>query len=181
MKKLIVLGVALCMAVAANMRIGCKVSVKGEELDGLYSPAEVKACIAVAESAAEEILLRENTLPAPELRYSLTFASPCGDRNALSEALLLSSSGVEKLYSVTAKGTKLGYVSDGDALRSALEARIEAIRPDSALSGAYSGKIDISPVYTAGRAVTDIGDMVLLVSGMAPIMYYTDENDIIVG
>ena len=180
-KKLIALGIALVLAVAANVRIGCEVSVKGCALDGLYSPADIKACLTLAENTAEEILLRENAVPAPETRYTLTFTSPGGDRDALSEALLLSAPGVERLYSVTAKGTKLGYVADGDALIAALEARIAAIRPNSALTGAYSGKIDITPVYTAGRRTTDIGDMVLLVSGMAPIMYYSDDNSVIVG
>ena len=181
MKKLIALGIALTMAVAANVRLGCEVSVKGRTLDGLYSPADIKACVALAGDAAEEILLREGAVPAPEKKYSLTFSSPAGDRDALSEALLLSTPGIERLYSVTAKGTKLGYVEDGDALVTALEARIAAIRPNSALTGAYSGKIDVTPVYTAGKRTTDIGDMVLLVSGMVPIMYYSDENGIIVG
>ena len=181
MKRLVALALALILAVASNVRIGCEVSVKGSALEGLYSPADVKACMALAEDTAEEILLRDNAVPAPELTYRLTFTSPGGDREALSEALLLSSPGVERLYSVTAKGTKLGYVTDGDALVSALEARIAAIRPNSALTGAYSGKIDITPVFTAGRRTTEIGDMVLLVSGMAPIMYYSDDNSVIVG
>lgn len=181
MAKRVAAAVALLLAILGNIRFGCRVEVNGRQLDGVYSYRQVSECMECAGELADELLSSEAVIPSPALRCRLCLSVPHGDETALREALLLSCEGVQRLWSVSAKGVKLGYVEDGNLLRARLEAHIEAVRPSGSLYGAYSGDIGIKQVFTAGMSVTEQDDMVKLICGAAPIMYYTGETGMVIG
>lgn len=170
-KKWWLLALALLMLPAANLRTAYRVSVGGERLPGLYSLRETEACARAAEAAAEEIL--ENSVPAMPLRcsFSLGLRIPHGDTALLTDALLRSVAGVTVSDEVIVNGTRLGTVEDGDYLRAALGYYIDSQMPMAAVAGNISGRLETRRVYTRAGEDTSYGDMVLLITGMAPVVY----------
>ena len=83
--------------------------------------------------------------------------------------------GITVSQEVLVNGDRLGTVQDGEALRRALERSIRSQMPLAAVSGSISGRISLRPVYTREGGDTSLSDMVLLITGRAPVVY-VDKN-----
>ena len=126
---------------------------------------------AESRETAEEILGSADTLAQPEKRLLLSLRSPDGDEALLTDALLRSTPGIAVAEEVRVNGVRLGTVADGLVLTRTLERAIRGQMPLAAVSGSISGRLELRRVYTrAGRSTPD-GDMILLITGMAPVVY----------
>ncbi|MBR1456937.1 MAG: hypothetical protein IJ594_07235, partial [Oscillospiraceae bacterium] len=93
------------------------------------------------------------------------------DAAALTDALLRACPGLTLADGVFVNGVRLGTVEDGAVLRERLRASILGQMPNAAVSGNISGELQIRPVYSRAGHETNYDDMVLLISGMAPVIY----------
>lgn len=162
---------ALLLLFAANLRPVYAVSAAGQELPGLYARRQAERCAALARETAEEILGNDAAVPEPELRLRLSLRPPAGDEAALTDALLRATEGIAVSDEVIVNGTRLGTVPDGEALRLALDRSIRGQMPLAAVSGSISGRMEFRRVYTRAGRDTPTKDMILLVTGMAPVVY----------
>lgn len=176
-KRILLCTLALMLVAAANLRICCTLAVDGKTLPGSYSPACADMCIDLSRLAAEEICEKEAKMPSANMRTYLTFRRAGNDRQALTDAILRASDGVSVLKTVHVKGKRLGAVEEECDIRSLLRQNIVSQQPNSAVYGIYSGEIEINRCYGRAGSETDSSDMVLLVSGMAPVMYYDSNGE----
>jgi len=174
-KKLVLSALALFLMAAANLNCRCRVSIGGMELEGLYSPRAVDRCIEVARITAEEILSSKAVLPKVERNYSLGLGGYSGDNIRMTDALLRASNGVGLLDGVYVNGLRIGAVEDGERLRAMLTNHIRDLMPSSAVYGSYTEELDIRRQYCRASDEASCADMVLLVSGIAPVIY-TDSD-----
>lgn len=176
MWKKAVLGLlSLMFAVGANFDVCCKAVVNGQELDGLYSPFAVDKSMEAATAAAEELLPTPAVMPKLSKRYRLSLRPADGDARDVSDAVLRSVTGVRLADGVFVNGVYMGSVEDGSELFLHLREFILNQMPNAAVFGNISGKATIQKIYGRSNRMTDYDDMVLLISGMAPVIY-VDEN-----
>lgn len=174
-KRWLVLALGLGLLLTANLRPCYRVSVADETLPGRYSLRQTEECAQAARSAAEEIL--ENSVTLPTMQRSLRLIGPIdGDCAALTDALLRSTRGVGVSTEVLVNGTRLGTVADGDYLCAALRSFILNQMPHAAVSGNISGRLELRQVYTRAGQDRSYPDMVLLITGMAPVIYVDAEG-----
>ncbi len=175
-KRWLLLGLALLMLLGANLRPAYRVSVDGERMPGLYTLPEALACVDAAQTAAEEIL--DNSAPLPPMRRSfrLSLRAADGDPVLLVDALLRATRGVAVSDEVIVNGVRLGTVEDGDYLQAALRSYIRNQMPMAAVSGNIGGKLELRRVYTREGCDTPYRDMVLLITGTAPVVYLDAEG-----
>ena len=173
-KKLCLGGFALLLTLLANLHPCCRLSVNGELLPGQYSLSDVKDCELTADRAADEILTGYAAPPEIKKSWSLSFIPPMGGKVYATDAILSAYPGVKKADGVYVNGVFLGTVADGQLLREKTRDFITSQMPNAAVFGSISGELEISTVYTRKNSHTDYGDMLLLISGMAPVVY-TDE------
>lgn len=162
---------ALGFAVVSNLSLCCRVSVGGRELDGVYSPFQVDRGVMAAWVAAEEIVSGPALLPAVERRYTLSLRPAGGSSAAVSSALMDCVPGVELNHGVYINNVYLGSVSHRDELLSQLRSFILGQLPSWAESGYLSQELSFREQYAPAGSTTPVEDMVLLASGMAPVMY----------
>lgn len=174
-KKVIILLLALAFAVGANMDICCSVSMDGQELEGLYSPFAADKSMEAAAAAAEELLEVPAVLPRMTKHYRLSLRPAEGDARDISDAALRAVSGVRLADGVFVNGVYMGSVEDGTELFFHLREFILNQMPNAAVFGNISGKATVRKMYSRASRMTDYDDMVLLISGMAPVIY-VDEN-----
>ncbi len=174
-KKLALSGFALLLLAASNLRLCCRMQAGGRDLEGCYSLRDADRAAEAAAWAAEEILREPSPGPEAERRFCLRFGSPDGDRQALTGALLRSVPGVKLADVAFVNGVRLGIVEDGEELRRRLDRFIGSQMPTAAVSGGISGRLEIRQLYSRSDQAVNYDDMVLLVSGMAPVLY-VDEN-----
>ena len=111
--------------------------------------------------------------PSPLKRsLRLSLRRPAGDTRRLSDALLRNTVGVVLRDEVRVDGRRLGWVRDGEALRDELTRYIRSTLPAWASGGVLSREPVIRRLYTRDRYLTAQGDMVLLVTGAAPVFYF---------
>lgn len=176
-KRIILCALALLLTAAANLKVSCSVAVDGRKLPGSYSPACADACMRVSRLAAEEICLNTPEMPVMTTRTFLSLKPARNDRQALTDAVLRETQGVSVLKAVYVKDTRLGTVSEDCDIRAMLRQNIVSQQPNSAVYGIYSGEIVLDLCYGRTGSETDSADMVLLVSGMAPVMYYDSNGE----
>ncbi len=174
-KKIIMGGFALGLTLLANLHPGCTISVNGEEIRGLYSYRDAKACEELAELTAEELLEGPAVGPDIDKKWTLSVIPPMGGKLYATDAILSAYSGVKKADGVYVNGVFLGTVEDGEVLREKTRTFITSQMPNAAVFGSISGDLEISKVYTRRNSFTNYDDMLLLISGMAPVIY-TDEH-----
>ena len=174
LKKLMLCALSLLLLLLGNLRLGCTMSINGRTLEGLYSPRDVKKAEQTALAAAEELVYGKALLPEIEKSWSLNIVPPMGGRMKLTDALLSSCPGVKKGDGVYVNGVFLGTVADGELLKEKTRDFIYSQMPNAAVFGSISGELDIKTVYTRKNHDTNYDDMLLLISGMAPVIY-TDE------
>lgn len=170
-QKCLLLGLALSFTAAANAKLCCGVTVDGQALEGRYSLGAVLDGSLAAQRAADEILAGDAVRPRLRRHYRLSFSPPQGSGAELSDALLRHYEGVAVTDGVYVDGERLGAVTDGDELRARLESFILRQLPSWAVAGEISGKLELQRQYSRADRVTDTEDMLLLISGVAPVNY----------
>ena len=123
-------------------------------------------------------MLLPGQVSAPEFqrRLHLSLFAPDGDPTVLTDALVLAYPGVTLSNGVFVNGVNLGTVSDSKLLYEELRRFIENQMPNAAVFGNISGQLQIRPVYSRIGHETPYEDMVLLISGMAPVVYLDSEG-----
>ena len=170
-RRALILLAALVLLLAANLRPSYSVTVAGAQLPGCYGLRQTERCAALARETAEEILGREPLLPEPELHLRLSLGGADGDDARLTDALLRATPGVAVAEEVRVNGIRLGTVADGQTLVRALERSIRGQMPNAAVVGNLSGELQIQTVYSRSGQETNYDDMILLITGMAPVVY----------
>lgn len=170
-KKGALICLSLLLLAASNLHLCCRVSVGGRELEGVYSLQAVDRAMTLAANTAEEILAGPAVIPEAERRYTLSFLPPDGDEAALTDAALRAVTGVRVLDAAYVNGTRLGAVEDGEELSRRLERFITGQQPMAAVSGSISGRLEIRKEYGRSGSAVNYDDMLLLVTGMAPVIY----------
>ncbi len=173
-KKILLCTLSLLLLLIGNLRLGCTLSINGTELQGIYSSKDVRKAEQTALAAAEELVPGYALLPEISKRWSLSVIPPKGGRLFATDAILSSCPGVKKGNGVYVNGILLGTVSDGDILREKTRDYILNQMPNAAVFGSISGDLEIKTVYTRKNHDTNYEDMLLLISGMAPVIY-TDQ------
>lgn len=124
-------GILYCLCVltlaAVVFHPGCRIQVGDRMLAGVYPRAQVRACAAEADRAAEEICRGEEA-PGYTLVPVLCLRYDQAEDADLARAMLLSCDGVERLYEVSAGKQRLGLAEDPYVM--------EPIKEDYLASGA---------------------------------------------
>ena len=170
-KKALMLALSLGLMTAANLRMYCTVSVCGQELDGLYTRKAVERGRLVSTLAAEEILRDKASPPIPDIRLKPSISKPSRQSGELTDALLRATNGVDVTYGVYVKQQRMGAVEDAAELRAQLNSFITNQLPTWAVSGQISEKLNIVRQYSRAGQTTGTADMVLLITGAAPVFY----------
>ncbi len=175
-RKLLLLTLALVFAAAANMSLCCTVTVEGRELEGVYPLSAVDRGWAAASAAAEEILSGPAGLPELEKSYRLSLRPARGESAGISSAVLESTPGVELNQGVYVNSVYLGSVEQREELLGELRQFITGQLPSWAQWGYLSQELSFREQYGSAGSTTPVEDMVLLISGMAPVMYSDGEG-----
>ncbi|MBQ7895934.1 MAG: hypothetical protein IJ364_05195 [Oscillospiraceae bacterium] len=173
-KKILLCCLSLSLLLLSSLRLGCTLSINGRQLEGVYAPKDIERAELVALAAAEELLSGHAMLPEIEKSWSLSIIPPMGGRIFACDALLSACPGVKKGDGVYVNGVFLGTVADGKLLKEKTREFISSQMPNAAVFGSISGELEIATVYTRKNHDTNYEDMLLLISGMAPVVY-TDE------
>lgn len=175
-KKLFLLPLALAFTVLSHTAVCCSVSVGGQALSGSYSPRALWRGRQAAAAAAEELAEGAASFPEIAARPSLSLRPPGGACAELSHALLLASPDVMLTNGVYVDGVRLGSVASSEALRERLARFITGQMPNWASRGALSREVTVVPEYTRSGYVATTDDMVLLISGAAPVLYFNEDG-----
>ena len=172
LKKSLLLLTALLFAVCAHLRPVYTLALTG----GVITPAcglwDCLLAERAARASAEEILRGVAVSPVADKRLRLSFKKPAADARRVSDALLRAVPGVALRDEVRVNGRMLGWVEDGEALREALGVYIRDTRPAWASGGVLNGELTIRRLYTRDAHLTGQRDMLLLITGAAPVFYY---------
>ncbi len=170
-KKILLSLLSIALLLAANLNICWKVKVSGRDVYGLYSPSQFRECKNAAISAADEICRGEPQIPEFKRSLRVSFLPPSGKNKLLTDSMILSVPGIRLSDEVYVDGERLGIVGDGNVLYDELRAYIKNQMPNKAVFGSISGEVTIKHVYTPSGSETNYSDMVLLISGAAPVFY----------
>ena len=170
-KKFAVLLISFLFFLSVHLNVSWKLCVNDVNLPGRYSSGQIKECSRISALAAEEISPEAEKMPILRKRLYLSFKPQQADSRLLNDYLLLYSSGVELKEGVYVNGSLLGTVESGSVLCESLRSYIENQMPHAAVFGSISGKLQLRPVFTSPGHCTNYDDMVLLISGMAPVFY----------
>ena len=167
---------SLIFFLCANFSVGYRVSVGGTDAEGVFSRRQVELACRMASDVLEEISGGAAQCPSPALRpvIALRFT---GSARELTDAVLSHTYGVEKVCTVYARDTYLGKVADRDEMEYRLRRNIYDQMPLCAVKGEYAQPYRLEEVYSTMGGLVPYEDMVLLVSGRTPVMYYTAEGD----
>lgn len=174
-KKAIILTLALGLTVCAHLRPVCRHSLGDELVDSGCSITAAKRAEEAARAAAEEILPGRAYMPAPRRHISLTLRAPVDTAPELCDALLRNTAGIMAGDALYAGGQRLGAVADGEELKQAIDVYIKNTLPTWASSGFVNMGMELRPVYTRAEWEIAPDDMVMLITGLSPVMY-TDGN-----
>ena len=176
-KKGLLLLAALLLCAAANLRVQWDYEVAGETLALGCSVRAARRAEEAARSAAEEILAEKAALPEIRRHLRLTLRKPAAAAPALTDALLRATPGVALRETVYLGDTRVGAVTDAAAFRQRLRSYIENTVPDWAWGGVLSKPLRIERRWGRTGYASTPGDMVLLVTGIAPVLYYDAEGN----
>ena len=173
LKQWLLLGFALLFTVGAHLRPQWEYEVAGQTLPPCGLRASTLA-EETARAASEEILRGAAVLPEVHRRLRLSLRRPEADACLLSDALLCATEGVVRRDEVRVDGVRLGWVEDGGALREGLRDYIANTLPTWASGGVLTRELTVRPLYTHDGYLTAPRDMLLLVTGAAPVFYYDE-------
>ena len=176
LKKAIILGLALSFAVCSHLRPRCDFTVEGRTIDVGCSIAAGKMAQKAALAAAEEILPGKAVLPAAQrqLRFSLRPGEDTAPR--LCDALLCACPGIISGDKVEIDGIPLGTVADARELRRTMYKYIDNTLPTWASTGSIKGRLSFKSHYTRADFEVSPEDMLMLITGMSPVMYSDGEG-----
>lgn len=175
-RKILLLAAALAFLWLSNLKLCCAVTVDGRELEGLYPLSAADRGRSAARAAAEEIVPGPALLPQPELSYRLSLRPARGSMEDICCALLESTPQVQLHQAVYINSVYLGSVEQREELLTALRQFITGQLPSWAEHGYLSQELSFREQYGRSGGTTPVEDMVLLVSGMAPVMYSNGEG-----
>ena len=150
---------ALLLFAAANVRLRWDCEVAGETLALGCSARAAQRAAEAARAAAEEILL------------------PSREAAELTDALLRATPGIALREDVYLGGQRVGAVTDAAAFRQKLRGYIDNTVPDWAWGGVLSKPLRVERRWGRTGYASAPGDMVLLVTGIAPVFYYDAEGN----
>jgi len=170
-KRMLLLLLAAALTVGAHLRPCWEFCPEeGEPIS--CSPHAARLAIRAAEAAAEEILPGQAALPPLVRKLRLTLGRREEDPRLLADALLRRTEGVFVRDEVSVDGRRLGFVADGAALRDTIGTYIANTLPTWACGGVLSREFSVRRCYTREGRLTPDGDMLLLITGMAPVFYF---------
>lgn len=176
-QKAILLGLALLLVFASHLRLRCDAELDGRRLGLACSPLALDRAETAARACAEEILPGAAELPACRRHYALSLKRPAQTAPALCDALLQGTEGVAVQNAVYVGETCVGLVSDRAEFSRRLGAYIENTLPAWARGGILSKPLRVVTRYGREAYVSTPGDMVLLVTGAAPVFFYDGEGN----
>lgn len=170
--KTILLLLALLLNAAVNLRVRWDYELAGEQIALGCSGRALRLAEEAAREAAEEILAGPAALPMGRRKARLGLRRPADAAPALTDALLRATPGVALRDDVLLGDRRVGAVTDAAAFRAALRAYIDNTVPDWAWGGVLSKPLRVERSYGRTGYASPPGDMVLLVTGAAPVLYY---------
>ena len=172
LRKSLLLLAALLFAAGANLRPVCCYELAGEPIAPVCGIRTAALAERAAQAAAEEIL-RFDAAPGTVTKHlRLSLRRPLGSAREVSAALLAATPGIALRCEVRVDGRRLGWVEDGEALREALGCYIRDTQPTWASGGVLNGELALRRLYTRDAHLTGQRDMLLLITGAAPVFYY---------
>lgn len=171
-KKAALLFAALLFAIGAHLRPCYDYDLGGICIASGIAPGTAAFAEHAARDAAEELLPAHAVLPAFHKRLRLRFSRPSVDARPLTDVLLRATEGIVLRDEVRVDGVRLGWVADGETLHTELSAYISGTLPAWASGGILSRELRIQRFYTRDGYLTPPGDMVLLITGAAPVFYF---------
>jgi len=162
---------ALAFCLCSHLRPAYDFCVGEELVRSGCTPAAARAARQAALMAAEEILPGEARLPETQQKLRLTLMPRKDAAPELCSALLEGCEGVMAAQAVYSGGQRLGCVRDGSALCSTVNRYIENTLPTWAKSGHLSQGFLLCPVFTRAEYEVSNEDMLMLLTGIAPVMY----------
>ena len=175
--KLLLLLPALLMTAAANLRLQWDCELAGETLAEGCAGFAVQRAERAAQAAAEEILPGEASLPEARLHLRLRLHPGRASAPELTDALLRATPGVALREYVLLGDRRVGAVTDAAAFREKLRGYIDNTVPDWAWGGVLSKPLRTERCYGRTGFASTPSDMVLLVTGLAPVFYYDAEGN----
>ena len=174
-KKLLAVFSASLLMCAANCHPCCRVWVDGRPLPGCYAPDALVRAEASAGAAAEELFGSKNSPAHADYTVCLSFTPPSRKAEEISDAMLCSCPGLTKTCGVYMKGIRLGSVESKAALDERMERFIMGQKPSWASGGRTLINPELRTEYTRSAPMNSLDDLVLLITGMAPV-YYSDDS-----
>ena len=171
-KKATLLFAALLFAIGSHLRPCYDYELDGVRIAYGIAPRTASFAELAVRDAAEELLPGNTALPAFHKHLRMRFSKPSADARQLTDTLLRATEGIVLRDEVRVDGVPLGWVADGETLREALSAYISNTLPVWASGGVLSRELAIRRLYTRDGYLTPTGDMVLLITGAAPVFYY---------
>ena len=170
------LTLALTFAVCSHLRPSCDFTVDGRQVKTDCSLQAAREARAAALAAAEEILPGKARLPEAKRQLHFSLKGGKDTAPALADALLRSTGGIMAGDGVYLDGQKLGTVADGRALRLRLREHINNTLPTWASSGSVKGYLELRGQYSRAAFEVSQEDMILLITGISPVMYTDGEG-----
>lgn len=170
LKKSFILFFALAFTLCSHLRASCDFTVDGRRIDTGCSLKAASLAHTAALAAAEEILPGAASLPDYSRHLRLTFSRPAEKAPLLTDALLCAADGVMRGSCIYVDGLRLGAVEDAEDFRAEFSRYIDNTLPTWANSGFVRG-LSLTPRYTRSEFALSNDDMILLVTGLSPVMY----------
>jgi len=174
LKKGLLLSAALLFAVCVHLRPCWRYELDALPAGSRFGLRAAALAEETAQRAAEEILSGSAALPEARRHLRFTLRRPASDARPLTDALLRSTNGVVRRDEVRVDGVRLGWVEDSAALYTALDGYIVNTLPTWASGGTLSRALTTRRLYTREGYLTPAGDMLLLVTGAAPVFYHDE-------
>ena len=175
-KKMLLSLAAVCFTALSAVNVCWEVRVNRHMVPGLFSSEQIRKCCEAAEAASEEILPGSYVPPLIEKSCRFSLRPPRGSEKLLTHSMILSSDGIVSADGVFANGIPIGTVEDGGVLLEKLREYIKNQMPNCAVFGSINGRVAIMPLYSRRGSETPYGDMLLLISGIAPVFYVDSEG-----
>ena len=170
LRKSITLALAIGFALCSHLRPNCDFTVEGQRVKSGCSLAGEKAARQAALAALEEILPGEATLPQYRRHIRLSFSPGADSSPVLCDALLRAEDTVLAGSCVYVAGQRVGVVADSKDFEASFARYIGNTLPTWANSGTVR-KLELVPRYTRTEFEVSNDDMIMLVTGLSPVMY----------